>query len=276
MIDKALAHKYLRPEFRRASFIQDYFSSRLKPEEGSDLKVMDSMCEPLEYSNYVSTLLRFSASTLNDVPRILGFDDANPECLTEMNLSSFSVLRQSLECSALAGWLMLPQNKKARIRRYISACRYENRRRLDFARSMGVDVRDEVDQREALLLAIERRFSLEKLGKTQGFPRTSQIFQGLTFLDHDSIWSKSWNLCSGMIHGSQWALIELAHNDEAEDGLFHTYLNYPAVCKILQTTVDLLDLISTKYCRLAGTLDFAASDEGEERTLISDRASASF
>ncbi|MEZ2370951.1 hypothetical protein [Arthrobacter sp. RCC_34] len=276
MLDKPLAHEYLGPQFRRALFVQDYISNRLKPTSESDLSAMDSMCEPLEYSNYVSTLLRFSASTLNDVPRLLGFSDDHPEYLTELNLSSFSVFRQSLECSALAVWLMLPLNKKARIRRYIQAGRDENRRRVDFARSMGVDVRDEVDQKEVTLRAIERKFSLESLGKNQKLPQISQIFRSLTFLDHDSTWLKSWNLCSGMIHGSQWALIEVVRNDEVMDGLFHTYLNYPAVWKILETTVSLLDLASTKYCHLAGTLDFALSDNDGASMLISDRASTSF
>lgn len=144
----------------------------------------------------------------------------NGEVSTKVpDFGGFALLRNSIEYSAKALWLMAPASSQHRVERMLLDELEEARLARNFAKSRGVSTdapQEKMDRiyryaKQAGISTIQPPGAAKTNGiKRPSYPKTTGLLEEIeryrpSITDYDMSWSAAWQLSSGFAHGKWWA-----------------------------------------------------------------------
>lgn len=228
---------------------------------GSSLALDDARLSGYPLSNYAFGQLQVAFGCFDSLRRMIISESPSGSVSMVTNPHGpYALIRNAMDTAALARWLLVPENRKLRLRRRIMAemdelakslaCRKESQGRwLDWESRRRERMQQVADAADIGLVKV----------KDLKLPPMTRILTDLQRGYHGTelSWLATWQLCSGHAHGKLWAL--LASNDlEVQDGSateigaqYRMTVDYRVLCLFLERGIDLVNNAAQLYRRAA-------------------------
>lgn len=168
----------------------------------------------------------------------------------------YALVRNSLDCAAMAIWLLAPANRLERVRRRLLVEANEAHNAKQARATLGLPFEDVMGRRRSRTEEIADAAGIEGFSDSKArLPTMTEILTevGAREDSHDLHPLGTWQLASGMAHGKQWAslaLNELKEEERLPDesaGRYRITISFTNLSLVLANTVCLIGVAVSLY-----------------------------
>jgi hypothetical protein len=245
--------------FAKADSIESALEPLIDPAEGSPLFLDDVRSPHHTVSSYAFGQLSVATGCISSLKEMMVRETDDHVSLMASAFGAYALVRNALDATAAALWLLEPVNGTLRIKRRIL---------------LGID---EVGKGAALRetmgqpsIKTKRRARLKEVAAQAGLgdwnplskelPSMTRMLKQLERLHENAIfpWLAAWQLSSGHAHGKSWA--QLASNElqevqgtrSATGAKYQMTIRFGMLAAVLFEAVQMLEVASIRYIVLAG------------------------
>ncbi|MFF2298532.1 hypothetical protein [Arthrobacter sp. NPDC058127] len=245
--------------FARASSIESALEPLIDPAEGSPLFLDDARSPHHTVSTYAFSQLSVATGCIASLEQMMVRESEDKISLTASPFGAYALVRNALDATAAALWLLEPANGTLRIKRRILLG-------LDEV-AKGAALRETLGQPS---VKVKRRARLKEIAEQAGLgewnplsqelPSMTRMLKQLERLHENAVfpWLAAWQLSSGHAHGKSWA--QLASNElqevegtrTATGAQFQMTIRFGMLAAVLFEAVQMLEVACVRYVVLAG------------------------
>ncbi|WP_285728223.1 hypothetical protein [Psychromicrobium xiongbiense] len=161
----------------------------------------------------------------------------------------YALIRNSLDCSVLAFWLLNPNRREDRLRRRLQIEKDEAHKSKQARDSLGQGPADWFAARTAGIDAIASAAEISNIGRIESTTRMLDELEEHPDLKEMLI-KGTWQVCSGLAHGKMWAslaahgLETVGHDAEARESEVKMTISYTALAVYAGTAVVLAERVA--------------------------------
>ncbi|MDJ0356395.1 hypothetical protein [Paenarthrobacter sp. PH39-S1] len=187
-------------------------------------------------------------------------EDDNSANITSGPYGPYALVRNALDSTACALWLLNPANSKLRVNRRVIAQMGENHNAYQFRMEMAFPAHQWIRNYTKMMQEVADLAGIGSVDvKKLKIPQTTAMLKDLERLheDPDISWLGAWQLSSGHAHGKQWAtlmsneLTEVARTATDLGAAYGVTVSYGSLALVLAATVEMMKVACERYTHLA-------------------------
>lgn len=250
----------------RVPEIADIIESNFRVIPGSTLAFDDSRVPTRPVSYYAHSQLTVAADCLLSLDRMIATRQGKSVQIHLSPFAHFALIRNALDCLAVALWLLEPERSDDRLKRLLLIERNEIERAFSNQEELGSqDAAAWKDAEMARIAEIAVEAGLRNwtpLHRAAKMPSTTAILKGIEPLHHGGVeltWLSMWQVASGHAHGKRWATMstnELMERQQTRTKFGASYTvtaSYKVLALLLKETVAMMELAKDRFIDLART-----------------------
>ena len=260
--DEQKAVQYILHFFKHFEEWEETLEKYKVAHEGSRLSADDAKSPHYPVSQYAYAQLKVAFGSMESLKQMLVTETDSTAHVSSGPFGPYPLVRNAMDCAALALWLVQPENGKARLKRRILAQLSEIHNAAQFRKETGLPSKLWAASYLARICEVADQAGVDvgKIEKAK-MPTTTQLLTDVEWQNPNPSfsWLAAWQLTSAHAHGRQWAstmtheVEEIAGTATGLSAEFRVTVNYGVLAMSVFALWNLLQVTCERYSALANS-----------------------